>query len=79
MKIKEFALEIALDLFQSCDFLEELVKFLMQRLHVLNDDAVGGKPFQISESYLTISEVSMREQGQRSLQAREKSRRPLAD
>ena len=38
------------------------------------------KPFAISEYHLTLSEVSMREQGQRRLQARnwEKRRQPLA-
>ena len=34
------------------------------------------KPFAISEPHLTLSEVSMREQGQRRLQARKESRRP---
>ena len=41
---------------------------------------VRWKPFAISESHLTLSEVSMRrEQGQRRLQTRKESRRPLAE
>ena len=37
------------------------------------------KYFEISESHLTLSDVSMREQGERRLQAKKESRRPLAE
>ena len=37
------------------------------------------KPFAISESHFTLSEVRIREQGQRRLQARKERRRPLAE
>ena len=44
MKMKESAPEIALDLFQNCDFPEELSEAFDAEV-VLNDDAVGGSRY----------------------------------
>ena len=60
-----------------------VASFLLRRLKQLLSASVANSRllnmklhFVIGESYLTLSEVSMKEQGQRRLQTRKQSRRP---